>query len=343
MLYDVTIGIPVFQAVDYISDTIQSALSQTFTNIEFLIVDDCGEDGSIDIVKRYKKEHPRGEHIRILTNLSHQGVGATRNRILDEAQGRCLYFLDSDDTIAPHTIQLLWDNRCQYDAEVVYASYEMVDLVKYQPTRVYQKPDLVLLNDDELATFAFKHSRVFHVSVCNCLIDMTFLRGTGLHFINAMFWEDMAFTYELVTKVHHAVLLSDVTYHYNCRPGSLSHYQDRAQLQKDEIMKNVSTLNYLKDKSVDLKGKNYLSYLYYNLEMSSFYVVCHVLKHNRRIIPPISYQELHEIMNSPLRLLDVLNWRKRFAANLGMWFISHLPVHLFVQAIKLIGKLKKVL
>lgn len=42
----VTIGIPVFQAKDYIEATMQSALSQTYPNIEFLIVDDCGNDGT---------------------------------------------------------------------------------------------------------------------------------------------------------------------------------------------------------------------------------------------------------------------------------------------------------
>lgn len=110
MNYIVTIGIPVYKAVDFIDNTLESALNQTFESIEYLVIDDCGNDGSIDIVERLQKEHPRGRDIRILYNNSNFGVGMTRNRILDEAQGQYLYFLDSDDLIEPDTISCLVEN-----------------------------------------------------------------------------------------------------------------------------------------------------------------------------------------------------------------------------------------
>ena len=47
---DVTIGIPVFRSEAYISRALESALAQTYPSIEFLIVDDCGGDGSMDVV-----------------------------------------------------------------------------------------------------------------------------------------------------------------------------------------------------------------------------------------------------------------------------------------------------
>ena len=341
--YEVTIGVPVYQAKDYVRSTMLSALGQTFASIEFLVVDDCGEDDTLEEIKCLQKEHSRGNQIRIIRNNNHEGVGYTRNRIIDNARGRYLYFLDSDDIIEPDTIQLLYTHIKANKAEVVYASYEIIDKVNQSPTRVFQKPDLLFKEKGELATFAFKNNSIFHVSVCNCLMDVSFLREIGLRFIDAMFWEDMAFTYELVTKVNRAVLLSDITYHYLCRPGSLSHYQDRAQLQKEEIMQNVSTLNYLKGKCSDLIGKSYLPYLCYNLEMSSFYVACHVLKHFQRITPPISHQELREMMCFPVPLLEALHCRKRFVPNLGMWLIAHLPIGMFIPLMRLMGKMKKVI
>ena len=343
MQYDVTIGIPVYGAKDYVRSTMLSALSQTHEQIEFLIVDDRGEDGSMGVIERLQNEHPRGGHIRILRNETHQGVGFTRNRIIDESRGEYLYFLDSDDTIEPDTIQKMLKEAHDNQAEIVYASYEMIDIVEHSPKRVYQKPYAKLFRKDDLASFAFENNSVFHCSVCNCLINLDFLRQTRLRFIDAMFWEDMAFTYELVTKVNRAVLIPDITYHYLCRPGSLSHYQDRAQLQKEEIMQNVSTLNYLKGKCSDLIGKSYLPYLCYNLEMSSFYVACHVLKHFQRITPPISHQELREMMCFPVPLLEALHCRKRFVPNLGMWLIAHLPIGMFIPLMRLMGKMKKVI
>ena len=92
--YEVTIGIPVYRSVDFIRDTMISALNQTFPYIEFLIVDDCGQDRSMDIISQIQKNHQRGNGIRILKNESNKGVGYSRNRMIDEARGRYLYFMD---------------------------------------------------------------------------------------------------------------------------------------------------------------------------------------------------------------------------------------------------------
>ena len=91
---EVTIGIPVYQADDYITATIGSALSQTCSNIKILIVDDCGGDRTMEVVEQLQRSHPCGIDIRILMNQSNLGVDKSRNRIIEEAQGEFLYFLD---------------------------------------------------------------------------------------------------------------------------------------------------------------------------------------------------------------------------------------------------------
>ena len=55
MGYDVTIGIPVYQAEKYLSQSLESALTQTYPSIEFLLVDDGSTDGSLAIVQEYQK------------------------------------------------------------------------------------------------------------------------------------------------------------------------------------------------------------------------------------------------------------------------------------------------
>ena len=120
MEYEVTIGIPVYNVEKYIRRTIDSALAQTFGSIEFLILDDCGTDSSIDIVKEYQQTHPRGKDIRIISQPQNGGLGRARNRIIEEAQGKYLFHLDADDAIAPNTIQLLYENAKKYNAQIVY-------------------------------------------------------------------------------------------------------------------------------------------------------------------------------------------------------------------------------
>lgn len=337
---EVTIGIPVYRAVDYIANTMRSALAQTYPDIEFLIVDDWGDDGSMSVVEQLQRQHPRGNRIRIVRNAAHSGVGSSRNHILDEARGRYLYFMDSDDTIEPDTIELLVKTMEQHRVSVVYASYEIIDKVKFTPTQTYRKDRLLVEHADDLAEYAFHYNSVFQIMVCNSLIDLDFLRHSGLRFIDTSFWEDMAFTTELVTRVERAVLLPDITYHYLQRPGSLSHYQDRKQLHKSEIERNVATIDYLKSKCAGLRGKKYLPWLCFNLEMNSFYIVCHILKHAERIVPQFSAAELCAVIRHPLGLADVLRFRRKLVANLGFLLLGRLPLPLFVPAVRLLGRLK---
>lgn len=341
--YEVTIGIPVYKSVEFISETLCSALNQTFPDIEFFVVDDCGNDGSMDVVYLLQKKHPRGKDIRILSNDKNLGIYNCRNLIIDKAKGRYLYFMDSDDLIETNTIQLLYKALTHNRVQIAYGSYDIIDIINHSPTQVYQKESLIMRGDDKLAMYAFKNMNVFHVSVCNFLIDLSFLRQTGLRFIDVNYWEDMAFTTELVTKVTTAVLLSDVIYHYIRRPDSLSHYQNRVQLEKCEIRKNILVIDYLKEKCCFLKGKPYLPYLAYNLEMNSFYVVCHILKLFNRIVPRYTYKELHRIMRHPLQIEDIVKSRHKLIANFVFYVLGMMPICLFVPSIWLIGKFKSAL
>lgn len=341
--YKVTIGIPVFQSAGYIEKTVESALAQRFPSIEFLVIDDCGNDGSIAVVEHFQQTHPRGQDIRILRNDRNQGVGHSRNRIIDEARGQYLYFMDSDDVIEPFAIQRLYDALSRHQSQIAYASYDVTDRVRKMPTQTYQKPSLHLQGEGRLALFAFQHAREFQITVCNSLIDIEALRQSGVRFVNSRFWEDMAFTYELVTKVTDAVLLSDITYHYIRRSGSLSNYQHRELLDKEEVRANISVLDYLKDKSTEHQGRDYLPYMVSNIEMNCFYLVCYVLKHNRRIVPQFTTRELRDVMKCPLAVKEILKSKTHVAQLLFFRMLASLPVPLFPGIMKLVGKLKRAL
>ncbi len=339
MQYEVTIGIPLYKAFGYIEQTMLSALNQTLPNIEFLVIDDCGDDGSVQVVEQLQDSHPRGKDIHILYHNQNMGVGITRNRILDEAKGNYLYFLDSDDLIESNTIQLLVEKSKEYQADVVYSSLDRIDTINNSPTQLMRLQNVRLLND-EMAFYAFRNYSSFQVSVCNCLMNLEFLRSHHLRFIDRMFWEDLAFTYEMVTKVKSAVLLSDITYHYLCRPGSLSHYQDREQMEKEEILKNVSTIDYLKEMCKKLKGKSYLPYLCNNLGTNSFYIVCYILKHHHRIVPSISYEEMHKALSYPLSFYSIVCFKHCILKNMLWRILDSLSPFFSILCVKLINKLK---
>ena len=279
MKYDVTIGIPVYQAEKYLSRALESALIQSYPSIEFLLVDDGGTDGSLSIAQDFQNHHPRGADIRIISHDHNLGVSAARNRIIEEASGTYLYFMDADDTMAEHTIALLVDNIRRYEAEVAFGSYEKIGTDGER--EIYQYPELQLLGEDLLASFAYRKYAGIQASACNYLVKTSLLRDHHHRFMETDYWEDLVFTFDLVTLVSRAVLLPDITYYYWCHENSLSRYQHRHQIPKEEILRNAKTVDHLRETSALLYNKAYYPNRCYNIVMTGFYMACNVLKRRR--------------------------------------------------------------
>ena len=336
-----TIGIPVYKSVDYIQRALESALNQTYSSIEILILDDCGADGSIDIVERLKTEHHRGSDIHIIKHEQNKGVAASRNKIIDEASGDYLYFMDSDDVIAENAIELMMQHVHQYDTEIVFGSYEKIEISGMRT--VYQYPSLYLHGKDALACFAYRKYAGIQASSCNYLVKTAVLRNRNLRFIDTDYWEDFVFTLDLVTCISCAILLPDITYTYQCHEGSLSHYQQRDVITKDEIMKNVRAVEHLKKTSSLLYNKVYYPNRCLNIVMTDFYIVCNVLKRRKAIIPYLSDSELKSIMTHPATFRHICAFRQSMMKNLFFYFLGKLPPFLCIKIIWSIGKVKKLI
>ncbi|MFN1532419.1 MULTISPECIES: glycosyltransferase family 2 protein [Vibrio harveyi group] len=90
----VSVIMPSFNSEGTIAESINSVLSQTYTNWEVIVVDDKSTDGTWAILKSLSEQHP---NIHIFQNEVNQGAGASRNLAIEKAQGRFIAFLDSDD------------------------------------------------------------------------------------------------------------------------------------------------------------------------------------------------------------------------------------------------------
>lgn len=336
--YDVTIAVPVYNADKYLHDTMMTALAQDYPSIEFLILDDCGTDSSIDIIHHLQQTHTRGEDIRIVSQEFNKGIGAARNRILKEAQGHYLYFLDSDDLIEPTTISIMMSAAQKHDAEVVMASYERVELFRQTPQKVlYQLPNMVFTRPYELATYAFSQYAPLQANIWNVLIDLNVIRKNNLKFVNTNFWEDMAFKYDLVTYVDRAVLLPDITYSYICRENSLSNFQNRDEIKKDEILRNVATMDTLKARYQKLLWRPYFAnWLKFILD-TDYFIICDVLRKRDKIHPRISDMELRNMLFSPLSIAQTL--RHGNARCYLYKLLCILPPAVSIKIIKLIARI----
>ena len=100
----VTIIIPLFNAQNYISETIDSVISQTYQNWELIIVDDCSTDNSAEIAKGYEVKDRRIKLIELNSNFG--GPARPRNIGLDISNGEYLAFLDADDVWLQDKLQV---------------------------------------------------------------------------------------------------------------------------------------------------------------------------------------------------------------------------------------------
>jgi glycosyltransferase involved in cell wall biosynthesis len=344
MQYEVTIGIPVYNSEKYLKETLESALSQTFPSIEYLIMDDCSTDTSMAIVQEYQQTHPRGEHIRIIHQPRNMGIGIARNRIIDEAQGQYLYFLDADDIITPDAISLLHENAIQNDAEMVYASHERIEEFDgNHNTTVFQHAKRNFTQENEFANYAYEEYGRLPAPVWNILFRMEVFRKNQLRFADTNFWEDFTFHMDLPSYVTRVSMLPDITYKYICRSGSLSNFQKRTHIDKQEIEKTIAAVEHVKANSYRIADKPYFPQRMCKVMLTCFFMVCHIIQKQEYIEPKFTNSELHSLLKSPVPLSKALSFRKCWSKNLLLCLLGILPSSVSLLLVKLIGGMKGLL
>ena len=341
MAYQVTIGIPVYHAEMYVRQAVESALAQTFESIEFLILDDCGTDSSMSIISEYQQTHPRGKDMRILNQSHHIGIGAARNEIVKEAQGRYLYFMDADDTIAPHTIELLYEHAIRYQAEMVLGSYErIIQTCEEETKEPFQYPFMVFQKEDEFPNYVYRKYEGIQATTWNFLIDIDILRKNHICYSQINYWEDFSLMIDLPTYITRAVLLPEITYHYYCRMGSASNYQSRDDIDKEEIDKVINAIITVKDNSDRIKGHAYFPKRLFKVMMTFFYMICTILERDDKIHPSFSNKELRDLMRYPLSMVEIIRLKTWKTKNLMLSLFGFLPPMLSVFLMKRMGKMK---
>jgi glycosyltransferase involved in cell wall biosynthesis len=154
----VSVLIPLYNKVDYFEETLQSVLTQTYSNIEIIIVDDGSTDGSLDIAKRYLSENVK------IFEQKNKGASAARNKAFELSKGDYIQYLDADDLLDKYKIEVqvkvLIDNP---NCVVIAQGYDM-EMIKGQKVMTQRKRLMKDYTDhktfiyDEILEAALVHS-----------------------------------------------------------------------------------------------------------------------------------------------------------------------------------------
>ena len=120
----VSVLVPVYGVEKYIAECAGSLFSQTWQNIEYVFVDDCSPDRSIEVLRQVIAEYPHRERqVRIVRQDRNRGLGAARNRAVEESSGEYLMHVDSDDRITPNAVEKLVAAAMETSADIVDGAY----------------------------------------------------------------------------------------------------------------------------------------------------------------------------------------------------------------------------
>ena len=111
-------------------------------------------------------------------------------------------------------------------------------------------------------------------------------------------------------------------------------------LVKGEFMNSLFVLNYLKEKCINLKGKDYLPFFCYNLEVNSFYIVLRIMKYSHQIVPAVTSSEMKAFLKHPMSISEIVFFSNKKLANLLFWLIGNMPVLILVPIMNIIRKIK---
>ena len=265
----VTVITPIFNAQNFIAETIESVIDQTYQNWEMIIVDDCSTDNSRDIVKKYEVKDSRIKLIELEVNFG--GPARPRNVGLDISKGDYLAFLDADD---------VWlENKLQFQM-----SEMLINNLDFTST------DSKFIDDNSIDTIINKHKiviffkKIKRKATLSDVIKGNFIRASSAivskNFISKfdenkdfIGVEDMYLWMKILNEKNvRYKYITDKLIKYRVSSTSLS---ERGANQKQAIKANLCILKFI----LDNQKFEYIKYFYIRIiKLAFIYFIKKIIK-----------------------------------------------------------------
>ena len=243
----VSVIIPAYNIEDYIGRCLDSIISQTYKNLEIIVVDDGSRDHTGEILDNYAKKDRR---IKVI-HKENGGVSSARNKGIEAAEGDYIGFIDGDDLIESEMYKTLVDLLEEENADIAHCGYQMVfpDRVDYYHNTGKKKiqtteEGLKDLLSGEMIEPGLVNKLYKKELIKNCRLDETVK-------IN----EDLLMNYQLFKLSQKSVYYDITPYSYMIRSSSATGANSLIKKREDALR----VLNQIKD---DCINNNLLSIIY---------------------------------------------------------------------------------
>ena len=119
----VSILVPFYKVERYVGRCVESLFTQTYQNIEYVFVNDCTPDRSMEVVNEYIDKYNVASKCKVIVHEQNKGISASRNDCLDNMTGDYFLFIDSDDYIDSDMVELLVKAAMRENADIAGCSY----------------------------------------------------------------------------------------------------------------------------------------------------------------------------------------------------------------------------
>lgn len=208
----VSVIIPVYKVEPYVARCARSLFEQTLEDIEFIFVDDCSPDRSVEIIKEVLADYPnRQEQVRFVRTPRNGGLARARVFGLKFATGDYIIHCDSDDAVSPDAYRLMYEKAVAEDLDVVTCDFQFFAGNASWVQSQYSEPGREIGDILTGKVWSNVWSRMSRRCLWN---DIILPRGD--------MWEDMAFTIQTIARADRIGYIPIPLYLYYIRSGSIS-------------------------------------------------------------------------------------------------------------------------
>jgi glycosyltransferase involved in cell wall biosynthesis len=264
-----SIIVPIYNVEKQIKKCAISLFEQSFQNIEYIFVNDCTRDKSMEILNEVIYAYPeKKEQIVIINHETNKGLSAARSSGLQIAKGEYIAHCDSDDWVDANMYNMMMNTIVNEKSDIVVSGF----ICEYQHKIVEEGFSSYIAKLDKIKYLNRIYLGGKYSSLCNKIIKKSLYIDNNIHPVEGIsMWEDMIVTFRLIFCSQQISILNKSMYHYINNEDSITrsfeqkHIKDQIKCASilDDFLKSqeVTTISYYKIIINKIKFVSKLPYL----------------------------------------------------------------------------------